>query len=118
MKWRIYYADGSTFDGEGTPNIPLEKRFQVQVILQPDHDHHHQALRFADYYYWRSDKKRWHGVEGTVGGMMAYTIDAELIPCFLWGSYVDPATWQEIERRALCDSEFPVTGTRKHDVVN
>ena len=101
--WRIYYADGSTFDGEGDPDIPLGKCFGVQIIVQPDDHHRWEFLSFGDYYLWREDKTRWLGVDGDLSAMMALTIDIKKITGLVWGSMMDPYDWEKIQNRVRDD---------------
>ncbi len=114
--WRIYYADGSTFDGEGHPKIPLGKCFQVQIIVQPDAHHRWQFLSFGDYYLWRSDKQRWFGIAGDLSAMMALTVDTPGITCLLWGSAMGDLEWEKIQQRVRQD--FPEKdGERRNDRI-
>jgi len=116
MKWRVYYADGSTEDGVGQPGDIC--RFQVQVIVQEDKDHGRQLVHFADYYLWRSDLGRWIGVEGDLSAMMALTQHTKEITCLLWGSMMAPEDWAVIQQRAKTDPGLPAwTAERKHDAI-
>ena len=118
MKWRIYYADGTTLDGQDTSFIPVDRRFQVQIIVQDDKDHGRQLVHFADYYLWRSDLNRWMGVEGDLSAMMALNQHTEDITSLLWGSMMDPYAWADIQRSANEDAGFaPKLAERKHDRV-
>ena len=114
MKWRVYYADGTTFDG--TDPTTIGRRFEVQVIVQEDKDHGHQPLHFADYYIWRADLERWIGVEGDLSAMMALTQHIAEITCLLWGSMMDPYEWAKIQAQVRTD--FPeMTARRKYDAA-
>ena len=116
IQWRIYYADGSTLDGEDEPNIPISKCFQVQIIVQPDLHHRWEFLSFGDYYLWRTDLKRWVGVDGDLSAMMALTVNIKEITGLVWGSMMDPYAWEKIQQRVRDD--FPEkSGQRKHDRV-
>ena len=116
MNWRIYFADGSTFDGEGSPDVPLGKCFQVQIIVQPDLHHIWEFLSFGDYYFWREDKQRWFGVDGDLSAMMALTVHVKEITALLWGSAMDPYAWEQIQLRVRAD--YPEkSGERRHDRV-
>ncbi len=118
MKWRVYYADGEALDGEGAPDIPLGRCFQVQIIVQEDRDHGRQLVHFADYYLWRLDLGRWIGVQGDLSAMMALTTDAKQISCVLWGSMMAPYDWAKIQQKANSDPGFPEkTAQRKFDAV-
>ena len=116
--WRIYYTDGLVLDGEGEPNIPLGKCFQVQIIVQEDKDHGRQLLNSADYYLWRSDLNCWVGAAGDLSAMMALTTHTKDIACLCWGSMMDPYEWAKVQQRARIDPGFPeMTAQRKSDAV-
>jgi len=57
--WRVYYDDGSTYDGaEGVEKAPARG---VQVIAMTDPEVGWYAQSGSDYYVWRDD--RWWGVD-------------------------------------------------------
>ena len=114
--WRVYYADGSTFNGKDEPSIPLGKRFQVQIIVQPDVHHQWQFLSFGDYYLWRSDKQRWFGVDGDLSAMMALTIHTPETTCLLWGSQMETLEWEKIQKRVRQDFHEK-DGERRRDRI-
>ncbi len=117
MNWRIYYADGSVFDGKDGV-VPIARRFQVQIVVQLDRDNGRQLVHFADYYLWRSDLGRWIGVAGELSAMMALTQHTEEITCLLWGSMMDDVSWAKIQARASSDPGFPeMQGKRRLDAV-
>ena len=119
MQWRIYYADGSSFEGSDPHDIPAGKRFEVQIVVQPDKDHGRELVHFADFYLWRSDLERWVGVAGDMSAMMAITRHPEEITCVLWGSMMDPYDWADIQARAQHDPGLPEwnRGVRVRDAV-
>jgi len=61
MEWRIYYADGTTFDSQaGSPrDAPA---WGVQVIVQACIESGRYLLNTFDYYVHRGGK--WYGVDG------------------------------------------------------
>ena len=118
MKWRIYYADGTTHETESPGDIPLAKRFAVQIIVQDDPDHGRQLIHFADYYLWRADLGKWIGVAGDASALMALTTATADITCVLWGSMMDPYDWAKIQKAAREDPGFADwNGERRHDRV-
>ena len=60
--WRIYYGDGSTFEGR-PEDAPA---YDVQAIVQPDRrkgpgNVGSVVLHAWDWYYWREDLGEWWG---------------------------------------------------------
>ena len=62
MRWKIYYADGSTYadsDG-GIENAPGRG---VVVIAQEDRECGRHILHMKDFYYWEPSESRWYGAD-------------------------------------------------------
>lgn len=64
MKWRIYYGDGSTYDGD--PFLAPPDNVQCVVIADPDHGRILRAMK--DFYWWIGDE--WYG--GDLFGLFDY----------------------------------------------
>jgi hypothetical protein len=68
MKWRVYYGDGSTFDGvpEDAPT------WDVQAIVQPHIESGRYIICLYDYYIYREG--RWFGVDnvGAIDYLLHY----------------------------------------------
>jgi len=74
MNWRIYYGNGTTWDGEGPGPIGDQAR-GVQAILQ-----HHPEIGWhiangSDYYVWQDG--RWLGVD--LFGLFDFLLDTGLV---------------------------------------
>jgi hypothetical protein len=60
VKFRIYYGDGTTYEGD-----PFDApRLDVQVIVQPDPRVGYALISSADYYYWEPELGGWKGTTG------------------------------------------------------
>lgn len=116
IEWRIYYADGSTFDSTqgGPEDAP---KLGVLVIIQPN-ENGSRLYNNEHYYVWK------HGqwFDATVDAMWFYMANPE--PKFkivLFGEYVTDDVWTETMQRALHDPDIgpkttwkPVERRRSH----
>ena len=69
MRWRIYYADGTTHDGDGAPERGSTIGRGAIAIVQPDRTEGtgnvgYMILRQYDYYLWDETDGAWFGVVG------------------------------------------------------
>jgi len=100
VSYRIYYADGSTYDGD-----PWQAPFyRALLILERDPDHGRRIVSGADYYCWMPEENRWRGYD--LPGMMQYMY----IPGpkrYLVGEMVNNDLWNATYRRAENDPDFP-----------
>lgn len=101
--FRIYYGDGSVYDGD--PNVA--PRLNVQCIVCDDDNSHmyavgHRVLHQWDYYL-MSDTGRWYGCNGE-----ADLVD-HVLHCkpsvVLKGRMIEGATYQAILKRASVDKK-------------
>ena len=97
MTFRVFYDDGTTFDGapESAPG------HGVVVIVQDDPDVGRMVMARWDYFCWHSDQ--WWGHDLT--GLM----DCLALPGFnrvLVGRTVSQQAWQAINALALADPDF------------
>ena len=97
MAFRVYYSDGSTFDGdpESAPGLG------VVVIVQDDPDVGRMVMARWDFYCWHQGQ--WWGHDLT--GLM----DCLALPGFnrvLIGRTVSQERWQAINAAALADPDF------------
>ena len=61
-KWKIFYADGTTFDsGQGTPQDAPAK--DVGVLVQEDGRCGRRILKFMDWFRWDVSAGRWFDCE-------------------------------------------------------
>lgn len=99
--WRIYYADGSTFDWE--QGLPAEAPGRgVICIVQPDPDTGRHRVSGFGYYWWRDHG--WFG--GDLFGLFDYLQDpGQKVVKF--GRTVSNERFREICRRADNDADFP-----------
>lgn len=107
--WRIYYADGSTYDDAmGSPaDAPTTG---VVVIVQRVESHHWPRVICCghDWYWWRPDEARWYG--GDVHGFLDQAAHCGAT----WakqGRMLTQDAYNEIMQRASHDQDFPQAGT-------
>jgi hypothetical protein len=109
MRWRIYYGDGSTYDGEGIPTFPSTNgdgassppsARDVQVIMQ-DHDYVGKELATgADYYIFDDKMQKWRGVD--LFGLFDFLLDSGII---LFGRTISNEEYQKILNGAIKEKE-------------
>jgi len=105
MRWRIYYADGTTYDSDqGDPwDAPATR---VILILNRHHDSREAAYFqwMNDYYLWKDN--RWYATD--YGALMFYWfIEKYDHPrASLAGETVDNETWNRIREIAKADKDF------------
>ena len=104
MKWRIYYADGSTFSNEDgcAHKAPA---FGVIAVCQPCPDVGLETLHAFDYYAYMED--RWNGFCGHDGLVDHITAYAPVLEALKVGRQVPRAQYQKVMRVALHDPDFP-----------
>jgi hypothetical protein len=107
IEWRIYYADGTTFDStQGEPWDAPGTR--VIIILQRHHDVREKPYFVwrGDYYLWKHD--RWYAVD--YGALLQYWFQDQLHlkhhRASLSGETVDNPTWTRITELAGKDPDF------------
>lgn len=98
FSWRIYYGDGSTYDGP-VEDAPARN---VQIIAQADPDHGWIALSGTDYYIWRGD--RWFGVNADA--LYDYLIDPGWKKV-LFGRMLSSAEYNAVWQRLAADTDLP-----------
>lgn len=114
--WRIYYADGSTFDSnEGAPSDspPLGV---VALCVRRDCDHHPTAIlkpeprQFeggalsANFFVWRPDVEEWL-LAADIFGVLRQAIEHGPI-LVREGIMVPHRDWERIWQRAASDPDF------------
>ena len=99
MKWQVYYSDGSTISSEDATAFSIERRIDVQVIIQENSDHNWVTLSGFDYYVWdtKGDETKWWGADRC--GYDQYMMKPGF-KCALFGTMIDKATFREIFNRA------------------
>jgi hypothetical protein len=102
--FRIYYADGSTFDGD-----PFEAPgLGVLLIVERDIEHGRRIVSGGDYFVWRDS--RWFSADQI--GMLDYLLQPGPRKVIV-GRMVDNETYRNVYIAADSDPEFP-TRTAYH----
>jgi hypothetical protein len=102
MRWRIYYGDGTHYDGPDPYTAPTRN---VQVILTANPDHGWDVCRYDDYYWHLPDLDSWGG--GDKFGLFDYLIEPGP-KRVLFGRTIANADFQAIFARACADQSLPV----------
>lgn len=111
MRWRLYYGDGSTYDGhteEEAFDAPvLPALFGVQVKKEEANNERGFTIRHGcTFYCWvRDPVERWGGHDDLVG-LVQYLLSHEGPQKILIGREIYDETYQEICRRAVDDGTF------------
>jgi len=97
--WRIWYADGSTYSGEGLPpdDVP---GYGVEAFAQPDPtpgvgNVGYLLLAGYDWYYWRTDDKEWAGATGDTS-IWDLILHREPIVCICQGRRMSRARYHRL----------------------
>lgn len=102
-RWRIYYADGSTFDWQqGEPHEAPAWGFVCAVGY--DQDGTRYIMQGWDYYRWDTDTRQWWGMDFT--GLLD-ALSRNLVYACKIGRTVSKAQWDELMRSAHNDQDFP-----------
>jgi hypothetical protein len=105
LQWRIYYADGSTFDNlQGEPWDAPATRVLIIVQKDPEASNGAYVQWMTDYYLWKLG--RWYAKD--YGALLFYWF-INIFPhqrACLAGETVDNNTWKEITTKAKTDPEF------------
>lgn len=99
MRYRIFYADGSTAEGDGPLPADVEAR-GVQVVLQddPESEVGCESITGCDYFIFRDG--RWWGVD--VNGLFDWLLDTGL---FMQGRLITTKEYHAIVNKALSDKQ-------------
>jgi hypothetical protein len=105
MKWRVYYADGSTFDSsQGSEEAAPGDG--VVCIVQPARGGREVMCRW-DWYYWHGTAEEWWGSD-IHGLLYQLTHDPEgVIRAVKQGAMVKTDWYDELTKRASNDPDFP-----------
>lgn len=104
IKWRVYYDNGDTFDGDQPP----ECRTGVICVVQADPSLGREILDRSDWYYLKQDPDgpRWYGAD--LPGLLdqiVYFIDRIL--CVVQGRMIRHADYERIIIRACDEPGLP-----------
>lgn len=100
MKFKIYYADGSVYQGDPYAAPALG----VLVIVERDPDSGRRLVAEKDYFVWDGKNARWWAVDEM--GMHDYLIQPGPRRV-LFGRTVPNEEWYAVCRRANADPDFP-----------
>ncbi len=105
---RIFYGDGSTYDGEARHAPPAYPRLGIQYIIGNDPEHGNQSLGLLtcfnhDIYIYSSDIG-WHGTN-KYGDLMNH-LDRGKVERVCPGLWIPRETFLEIQARAMNDADF------------
>lgn len=106
IRFRIYYADGTTYDGP-VDHVPI---WEVLVIVERDPMHGRKLVSSGDYYIY--DNARWIACD--LMTVWQYLARPGMLKRVLVGVMVDSERWQETMRRARYDPDFPAQTALHH----
>ena len=110
-RWRIYYGDGSVYDGldeEDAWNAPVKPSLLgVQVLKQEANNERGFTLRHGcTFYCWENEPElRWAGHDDQMG-LAQYFLSMIGPQKILLGRELYDETYQEICRKAVADGSF------------
>lgn len=103
-RWRIYYADGSTFDSTmGEPHEAPPEGFVCAVGY--DETGTRYIMHGWDFYQWDRDAAQWWGMDRTG---LHDRLRRNLVYAYKEGRTVTKARFQELMNRAHADPDFPM----------
>lgn len=96
--FRVYYADGSTFDGD-----PFEAPgLGVLLVVEKDEEHGRRIVSGGDYFVWN---ERWWAVDQM--GMIDYLLQPGPRKVLI-GRMVSNEDYRKVYTAADTDADFPV----------
>lgn len=112
MKWRLYYSDGSIYNGESDEEAYSVPSVGIQLVKQECDNPRGYTLRHtANFYCWERimrstgeilDESRW-GAKGDLFGLMNYYETQPGPQKVLVGIEIHDASYHDISRRAATD---------------
>jgi hypothetical protein len=96
MRFRIYYGDGSTYDGS-PENAPA---LNVQAVAWEHPEHGRQLMYGKDYYWWLDDE--WY--LGDLFGMWDYLAHTDGWVKVLFGRSIPVADFKALIERATTET--------------
>lgn len=99
MRWRVYYSDDETISSDEASPFEIERRVDVQVIVQGDPDAGWVTKSGHDFYVWddRGGGAKWFGA--TYSGREQYLMKPGE-KCVLFGYEIDKKKFSEIFYKA------------------
>lgn len=111
MRWRLYYGDGSVFDGsceEDAWKAPvLPTHYGIQIYKEEADNERGYSLRHGcTFYCWQNvPVQRWGGHDDLFG-LSQYLLSHQGPQKILLGREIYDGTYKEICRRAVNDGSF------------
>lgn len=103
MDWRIYYADGATFDSsQGAPDDT--RPTGVAVIVQRDANGSRYIVKGENYYFWGGPLDQWRGADRDA--VIEAVIEGETVEGFCQGRRQTRVGFHELLRAANADPDF------------
>lgn len=98
--WKIFYSDGKRISSEDATPFSIDRRSDVQVIIQDDREHNWVTLSGYDYYMWddRGNGPKWFG--GDREGLSSY-LRKPGYKAVLIGDMIDKILFRQIMRDAI-----------------
>lgn len=99
MRWMVWYSDGTYTSSDDTTPQFIERRTDVQVIVQGNEDNGWVTKSGHDFYVWddRGGGAKWFNA--TYSGMMQYLMHPGY-KCVLFGYEIDKHKFYEIFNKA------------------
>lgn len=93
--WEIHYTDSTYISSEDCTPFAIEKRIDVQVIIQEDSEHNWVTLSGYDFYMWdaRGGRPQWYG--GDIFGLDHY-LQKPGHRCVVFGGHIDKYLFRKI----------------------
>lgn len=110
MKWRIYYADGSTFDNTDG-EAEEAPAFGVICIVFPDTVVGRVVMWGWDWYYYETECGQWWGSD--IHGLLDGLLHGLPRTAYKQGRNIHNAAFKAILNRAVHDPDFPRKSARK-----
>lgn len=102
--WRIYYADGSTFDSNmGSPEDAPS--YGILCIVFSDEDHGRLVMQGWDWYFYHDEEKNWWGAD--IHGLLDQMLHNLPVRALKQGRNSPARVWRETLHRATNDPDFP-----------
>ncbi len=110
LLWRLYYADGSTYDSTQGSHLQAPA-FGVQAVVQKCPEEGRHVICQCDYYWYDLKTYRWYG--GDFAGLIDF-LTHSWGPVRL-GRVLAPKEFERIRARADADPDFEPGGVWRSD---
>lgn len=118
LRWRIYYGEGSRYDGETEADAMAAPVLNVQLVKQEADNPRGYTLRHGcNFFCWeRAPAPRWSG-KSDLFGLQDYYGYHEGAQKVLIGREIYDDAYQAICRRAVAEGSFDAMGFRPGKLV-